>query len=208
MPEHQSSRYRDRPPVDNNIIRMLCGRPTAVAHDLICEHVKLGDRVVDATLGNGYDTIFLAGLVGPTGHVDSFDIQKEAIESAREKLREHNTCSNQVTLHHASHEKIGSLVKTPLQAVMFNLGYLPGGDKQVITRAASTLSALQAALDLLLPGGIVSIVAYIGHPGGMEEGEALRVFCRALEGSAFSVTFHESPSDNPIAPFLITINRD
>lgn len=200
MPKNDPARYGDRPPISN-----ICDRPTEMAHHLIRERVQIGDRVVDATLGNGHDSLFLADLVGPSGQVDSFDIQIEAIESSRKKL--HELYSNQVTLHHAGHEKMASLVKHPLRAVMFNLGYLPGGDKQVITHSKTTLTALAAALGLLQPDGIVSIIAYIGHPGGMEEGDALKEFCRSLDPESFFVTFHPPASNNPVAPFLITIVR-
>jgi len=200
MPKNDSSRYEDTPPTTT-----LSDRPTEVAHQLIRERVQKGDHVVDATLGNGHDTLFLAELVGPSGQVDSFDIQIAAIESSRNKLLD--LYSNQVTLHHAGHENMASLVTAPLRAVMFNLGYLPGGDKQVITHSKTTLTALGAALGLLQPDGIVSLIAYIGHPGGLEESDALKAFCQSLDPESFSVTRHRSTSNNPVAPFLITIVR-
>lgn len=178
-------------------------RPTEAAHALVRERVKAGDRVVDATVGNGHDTVFLAGLVGRSGHVDGFDIQSEALELARQKLLD-CPCDN-VTLHQAGHETMADLVEPPLQAVMFNLGYLPGGDKQVVTRAGTTTQAIRAACDLLSPTGIVSIVAYPGHPGGREEADAVLALCQALDGALFSTTVHKASSPKPSAPFLVTV---
>ncbi|MFK5923184.1 MAG: class I SAM-dependent methyltransferase [Verrucomicrobiota bacterium] len=183
----------------------LVARPTERAHQLIRQHVEAGDHVVDATLGNGHDTLFLAELVGKKGRVDGFDIQGAAIQSAQQKL--HDRDFDRVHLHHVGHEKISDQVQTPIQAVMFNLGYLPGGDKQVITQAQTTLQALRSALDLLLPNGIVTIVAYIGHAGGSEEADAILTFCQTLKSDQFTVTQHRSASDNAKAPFLITIVR-
>ena len=183
----------------------LTERPTEAAHTLLRERVKPGHHVVAATLGNGHDTIFLADLVGPLGHVDSFDIQVAAIESTQRKLQDRST--EQVSLHHAGHETMLSLIVAPVQAVMFNLGYLPGADKGVITQAKTTIEALQASVELLSPDGIITIVAYIGHPGGQDEANEVTKFCRSLEQTKFVPTIHKSPLDNPSAPFLISIVR-
>jgi len=183
----------------------LSERPTEAAHTLVRERVNPGDRVIDATIGNGYDTVFLADLVGPSGHVDGFDIQNEAIESARFKLHERH--NDNFTLHQIGHEKMADLIVAPVQSVMFNLGYLPGGDKDVTTQPTTTTEALQAAVDILSPTGIVTILIYTGHPGGREEADAVRSFCCALNDNQFTTTLHKSPSDNPAAPFLITITR-
>jgi len=183
----------------------LIDRPTEVAHALIRKHVKPGDRVVDATVGNGHDTIFLADLVGPSGQVDGFDIQSEAIESTRQKLQSQSF--KHIALHQLGHEKMTDLVQAPVQAVMFNLGYLPGGDKQIITRAGTTAAALQWASKLLSPDGIVTIVVYTGHPGGQQEAKAITVFYRSLPVSEFVITVHKPASDKLNAPFLITITR-
>ena len=183
----------------------LSERPTEVAHALVRGRVKAGDRVIDATIGNGHDTIFLAELVGPSGHVDGFDIQNAAIKSTRQKLQDHS--AEHVTLHQHGHEKMGDRVESSVQAVMFNLGYLPGGDKQITTQIRTSIAALQTATELLSTDGIVTLVVYTGHPGGQEEAEAVTNFCSTLDADKFSASLHKSPSDNPDAPFLITIVR-
>lgn len=117
----------------------------------------------------------------------------------------HGCPCDHVTLHQTSHEKMADLVEPPVQAVMFNLGYLPGGDKQVVTRAGTTTQAIRAALDLLSSTGIVTIVAYPGHPGGREEADAVLALCQSLDGTRFSTTVHKASSPEPSAPFLVTV---
>jgi len=183
----------------------LKDRPTEVAHVLLREHVKSGDRVVDATIGNGHDTIFLSDLVGPSGHVDGFDIQSKAIDSTRQRLQDPTV--EPVTLHQLGHEKMANIVESPVQAVMFNLGYLPGGDKRITTQAGTTIAALQTATELLSPDGIITIVIYTGHPAGQEEADAVTAFYQSLPLSQFAITVHKSAPDKPNAPFLIAITR-
>lgn len=144
-------------------------RVTSFAHDLVATFVKEGDHVIDATVGNGHDARFLAALVGPSGRVDGFDLQPEAIDATRRILAD----MPQVVLHCLGHEHLARIVSGPVTAVMFNLGYLPSGDKTVITRPETTLAALEASWDLLKPGGVLSVVVYPGHAGGLEESIAV-----------------------------------
>lgn len=148
-------------------------RPTEIAHIILSRMLREGDHAVDATAGNGHDTLFLAQLVGPDGMVYAFDIQAAAIESARQRLTEAGLGS-QVAWHHASHEEIERLVPTGnIAAVVFNLGYLPGADHNATTRTDSTLAALRAANQCLRPGGILSVLCYPGHPAGAGEARAI-----------------------------------
>lgn len=142
--------------------------PVPLSHLFIRHFVRRGDCVIDATCGNGYDTLLLAGLVGSCGTVWSFDIQKEAILATIEKL---DTCglSDRVRLILGGHETLAEQVNSPVSAAVFNLGYLPGGERSIITRPETTLSALGQALQLLVPGGIMAITVYPGHPGGENE---------------------------------------
>jgi len=114
-----------------------------LVHLLLKQLVKPGDRVVDATCGNGKDTLFLAELVGEDGQVVAFDIQKSAIKRSAARLKEAGLDSR-VTLLFAGHEEMARLVAAPLSAVVFNLGWLPGGDRELKTCAGSTLPALKA----------------------------------------------------------------
>ncbi|MDB4500655.1 methyltransferase domain-containing protein [Akkermansiaceae bacterium] len=145
-------------------------RVTHLAHDLIDAILHPGDIAVDATAGNGHDTLFLAGLVGDKGHVHAFDIQEAALTSTRQRLAS-EACQTPVSYHLCSHALLAKKV-TSASAITFNLGYLPGTDQKTITEAGSTLQALAASLEILTPGGILTCICYPGHPGGLEEAEA------------------------------------
>ncbi len=150
-------------------------RVTEIAQDAVRARLREGDVAVDATAGNGGDTVFLAEVVGATGRVFAFDIQAAAIASAGEKVGAAGL-ADRVAFVHASHSEISNHVAPGAGAIMFNLGYLPGGDRSVVTRIDTTLAALRASLPLLRPGGILSVVAYPGHPEGAAERDAVAAF--------------------------------
>jgi len=139
-----------------------------LTHLMIRSFVGEGDIAVDATCGNGHDTLALAGRIGSTGHVWGFDIQDLAIAETGRRLSEAGF-TERVTLLQAGHEEMELHVKDPVKAVLFNLGYLPGSDRSIITRPETTGAALAQSLKLLAPGGIVIITVYPGHVGGGEE---------------------------------------
>jgi predicted methyltransferase len=151
---------------------------TTRAHRAVAEVVRPGDTVIDATAGNGHDTCFLAGLVGPTGKVYAFDVQPEAIEATRQRLEAAGLAA-QARLLDSGHERMDAALpmalKGRISAIMFNLGYLPGGDKTIVTRPSSTTRALELATEWLKPGGILTVMAYPGHDGGAKELEAVRL---------------------------------
>lgn len=144
----------------------------------ILEHLSEGEVAVDFTMGNGNDTLFLSKTVGETGRVYAFDIQEEALKSTKARLESEGAPEN-YTLICASHDRVKEFVKEPIKAGMFNLGYLPGsGKKAVTTMRRTTMPAVEAALDLLLPDGVLIIAIYPGHEEGELEGEMLReYFC-------------------------------
>jgi|TARA_B100001094_G_scaffold194330_1_gene188197 predicted methyltransferase len=141
------------------------------AHELLAEALSEGDLAIDATAGNGHDVAFLAEQVGRSGMVYAFDLQKDAIEATAELLTE--KALENVELHQCGHERMNERLPSESMgkfgAVTFNLGYLPGGDKSVITQTKTTRMALRLSLDLLSPGGLLVVVAYRGHSGGSEE---------------------------------------
>lgn len=175
---------------------------TAEAQKAIAAAIRPGDLVVDATLGNGHDCCFLAHLVGPSGLVLGFDIQKEAIDASRQRL-ETAGLMGQVCLIQDSHANLASHLPQgkPLAGAMFNLGYLPGSDKGCITRPESTLAGLGACLAHLKPGGCISLLAYLGHAGGAEEYEALRAFLATLDRAIWR--WEETPASSDRAPRLV-----
>ena len=159
---------------------------TSKAQDLIKEVVLPGDMVIDATLGNGHDTLFLAHLVGPQGAVYGFDIQQTALTKTLEQLR-NNGLETRVRLFNQGHECMEETLEPDLKggirAIMFNLGYLPGGDKQLTTMQATTRKALESCKSLLAPGGRITIIAYTGHPGGAEEANEVAQWTTSLDAS-------------------------
>ena len=157
-----------------------------LARDALQRAVAAGDTVVDATMGNGHDTLFLAEQVGPEGRVYAFDIQESAVASTR-KLLEENHVSGRVTLLCRSHADLSECVPCPVAAVVFNLGWLPGGDHGITTLWESTRAAVTAALDLLRPGGILTVCAYPGHPEGDRERNMLVSFFSVLSNKHYNV---------------------
>ena len=181
-------------------------RATELAHVLMRQSVEPGDLVVDATMGNGHDTLLLAELVGPRGRVLGFDVQEAAIAETAKRVKG----LAQVTLVHAGHETLGEYLAAHgnqlLSAVMFNLGYLPGAPKDVITREQTTLAALEQALAHLEINGLVTLVLYPGHAGGDEETAAVRSYAQNLAG-AYSVNQFARTNSSEPAPELIAIER-
>lgn len=134
--------------------------------------------LVDATAGNGHDTLFLARLARTIrGEVLAFDIQQEALDATQGLLTAESLAARLVC---ASHARLLEYVSGNVAAVMFNLGFWPGSDKTVVTRAEHTLAALRVAADVLLAHGVISVHAYTGHPGGLEEAESVRAWARSL----------------------------
>ena len=180
------------------------------AHRVIAEVLRPGDIAIDATAGNGHDTLFLANCVGGVGKVYGFDIQQQALDSVWQRL-DAAGASGQVSLYHAGHEVMAMLlpesVAARVKAVMFNLGYLPGGDKQRTTATSTTLAALQASLSLLAPGGVISLLAYTGHPGGREEAERVKAWATRLPQDLFTVVIELPPAQRDNAPEWVVIRR-
>ncbi len=180
-------------------------------HSLVTESHKtlrpyLTDACIslDATMGNGHDTLFLARH---SAKVYAFDIQASAVHSTRERLQK-TEYINRCTLFHAGHETITSrLPETEkLDAIMFNLGYLPYADKTIITQISSTLTALNAALHHLSENGIISIIAYPGHQGGETEMQAIINWYQSLDSQRYAITLIHSQQETPQSPRLFIIN--
>ncbi len=148
--------------------------------NFILQHLREGDVAADFTMGNGYDTLFLSKTVGEKGRVFAFDIQQTALESTKKRLTENGAPEN-YTLICDSHHKAKEYIDCKIKAGMFNLGYLPGGDKSVTTKRETTLEAVQAAIDLLAPDGILLIAVYPGHEEGEIEGELINEMLSKLD---------------------------
>lgn len=152
---------------------------------MVPEFLLPGDTAVDATVGNGRDTEALCRIVGPSGKVYGFDIQTEALERARSLLEE-AVPETPCILIHESHSALKNHIAHPVDLVLFNLGYLPGGDKRVTTKADTTLEAMTAALELLKTGGKLAAVLYPGHEAGAEEATAVIEWSSTLNQKKFT----------------------
>ena len=177
-----------------------------LAADCLRQVVRAGDHVIDATMGNGHDTLMLAQLVGETGHVTGFDVQEAAVESSRRLLTEQGMI-DRCTLHVLGHEHMAERVEGSVRAVVFNLGWLPGGDKSVTTHWETTEKAVSAALSLIEKGGVVTICAYPGHAAGDEERHALMEYLSALRPQEYNVLHHRFLNAGPGAPECFIIQR-
>ena len=177
-----------------------------LAREALERAVKSGDVLVDATMGNGPDTLFLAEQTGAGGHVYAFDIQEDAVASTRKLLEEHGM-SDRVTLLCRSHAEIEETVPGPIDAAVFNLGWLPGGDHGITTRCESTKKAVQGALKLLRRGGIVTVCAYPGHPEGARERDMLAAFFAALPNREYNVLRQTFPNAGEGAPECFVIQK-
>jgi len=170
-------------------------------------HLAPGDTAIDATCGNGRDTLFLAQL--PLLALFSLDIQLEAIEKTRNLLTEQlNEMELQrVCLCQMSHADLRSVpcAERP-RLIVYNLGYLPGGDKSITTKTESTLASIESALSILGDSGAVSITCYPGHDEGKKEEEALLDFVSALPSNAWEVRHHRW-LNRPSSPNLLWIAR-
>lgn len=173
------------PPLPPRLASSNGGLPSAVrwAHLLLEDRLRPGDAVIDATAGNGHDTLFLARLVGTEGRVWAFDVQEAAVIETRRRLTEAGI--ENTTVIHAGHETMREHVPTGLNAIVFNLGYLPGSDKSIITLTETTLSAITTALDLLAPRGLLTIAVYPGHDGGNDEQRAIGEWAASLPPREF-----------------------
>lgn len=180
------------------------------AHAALSEILVEGDIAIDATVGNGHDTLFLAQQVGALGKVYGFDIQEAALDTAYKRLKD-EALEGCVSLNHAGHEAMMIVVPDSVQgkikAVMFNLGYLPGGDKARTTVISTTLAALEQARTLLAPGGAISVLAYTGHPGGREEAEGVKGWAAGLSSGYYDVAVTVPPGNRGNAPEWIWIQR-
>ena len=193
--------------MENETERYTLRNARHLAADYMMRTIKEGDTVVDATMGNGKDTLFLCDLVGESGHVYAFDVQAEAVERTRERVEEAGYTAR-TTLLLAGHETMKEHVPASVQAIMFNLGWLPGAQHVVTTQTETTLKAVSAALDLIAPGGIVTVCVYPGHEEGTRELEALKEYVSSLSVRTYNALYHSFVNASSQTPRLFLIQRN
>ena len=176
------------------------------SHDLIFKVVGKGDHVIDATAGNGNDTIFLAKQVGALGKVFSFDIQEAALHRTRERLLESNLL-DRVRLINDGHQNMDLYVKENIRAVMFNLGYLPGGDHSIGTTAHTTIEAIKKSMELIAVHGVIALVIYYGGDSGFDEKENVLNFIRTIDCKKFTVMQTEFVNQINCPPIFVSIEK-
>ena len=172
--------------------------PLKIAHALWKEHLKGCNKptLVDATCGNGHDALFLTSL---EGKLHCIDIQEKALLSTKNRLSKHTS----IQYHLKSHEDL-SFIEGEIDLIVYNLGYLPGGDKEIITLSTTTVSSLSSAITKLSPTGMISIMMYTGHEGGLKERNDILNFIKNLPPS-YS-TSHITNPNKPTCPEILLIS--
>ena len=176
------------------------------AHRLLAQATPEGGIAVDATAGNGHDTLFLAQCVGSGGRVYAFDIQPQALAATQGRLQAAGE-ERQVRLISASHADLAHYVNEPVHSIVFNCGYLPGGNKALTTETGSTLSALAQAVHILRPGGLLAVVLYPGHEAGALEAQAVSEWAAALPQQQFTVLHYGFTNRRNRPPYLLAIEK-
>jgi len=176
------------------------------SHEIVEKIVKEGDTVVDATAGNGNDTVFLAKLAGETGKIYAFDIQEKALSKTKQKL-ENEGLAHRVELIRDGHENMGKHISESVSVVMFNLGYLPGGDHNICTTFQTTRSAIEEAMRLLKKNGLIVMVVYYGGDSGFEEKNSLMDYITTIDHKRYSVLKSEFVNQPNCPPLLVLIEK-
>ena len=176
-------------------------RPLEMAHDFLAQVITQEDIVVDATMGNGHDTLFLAKLAK---QVYAFDIQEQALEKTSQRLQEAGLTNAELILQ--GHETVDQFVRK-VKAAIFNLGYLPSADKSIITQPQTTIEALDKLCHMLVKGGRIAIMIYYGHEGGDIERDAVMDFVSQLPQQEYTATIYRTLNQINNPPFLVMIEK-
>ena len=176
-------------------------RPLEMAHDFLAQVITQEDIVVDATMGNGHDTLFLAKIAK---QVYSFDIQKQALEKTSQRLLEAGLTNVELILQ--GHETVDQFVREA-KAGIFNLGYLPSADKSIITQPQTTIEALEKLCHLLVKGGRIAIMIYYGHEGGDIERDAVMDYVSQIPQQEYTATIYRTLNQINNPPFLVMIEK-
>lgn len=185
---------------------MKVQRVLPFAKSLITSHIKENSVVIDATCGNGHDTLFLAKAV-PNGHVYACDIQQQAIKNTRDKIKDFSNVTLLQTGHEAVTDNIATTHLQQIDAALFNLGYLPKGDKSIVTTAENTIQAIEKIFKLLRTDGIIVLAVYPGHPEGFEESETLMEYFTNFDQQKAHILKYEFINQQNNPPYIIGIEK-
>lgn len=187
----------------NNLLRI-----TELVLTFLETVIQSGDTVIDATAGNGNDTLMLTKMVGKTGRVLAFDIQEKAIEKTGQLLQEAGLLEGVRLIRddHACFDKYLQQEKIEsIKAMTVNLGYLPGDSHKVVTKVATSLELLNKSLLFLEAGGMITVCLYPGHPEGQKEALAVLEWAKKLEGPFISHHFQTLNRKQP--PELLIVQK-
>lgn len=167
----------------------LLKRNTELVKEVMRRVIKENDLCIDATLGDGNDSLYMYNL---NAKVMSFDIQDEAITSSRNLFLENNIKlddNKRIKFILDSHSNIDKYLNEndKIKFATFNLGYLPSGDKSIITKYDSTISAIDKILNYLDKDGVISIICYYEHDGGLEEKTHVDDYLKKLDNKKYEV---------------------
>ncbi len=176
-----------------------------LAHKFVSEHVHPGDFCIDATAGKGRDTVFLCDLVKETGKVLAFDIQPDAVTLTQALVSQHgyNQIASVILDSHSNMEQYAA--PETVDCIMFNFGWLPGGNHAIFTHPDTSIPAIEAGLRLLKPGGVMSLCIYYGGESGYEERDALLAYLATIDNQKYTVivnTFLNRSGDPPIPVYI------
>ncbi len=177
-------------------------------HEMIRSQAKKGGLYIDATMGNGNDTLMLCEMAGDAGEVFAFDIQQQALVATKNLLEKHQVTSN-FHLLLDGHENMDKYIKElSADVICFNFGYLPGGDHSIATKADTSLVAIQRGLELLKLGGMMSLCVYSGGDTGFEEKDCILNYLKKLPAREYTVIVNQyfNRENNPPMPIFIFKN--
>ena len=177
----------------------------SLSHKLMGKVLQTGHVVVDATCGNGNDTIFLARAVSQNGHVWAFDIQENALFNARKKVDDLGLSN--VTFIHDGHQRIAHYISEELDGLVFNLGYLPSSDKKIITKPTTTKQAIKAAMTRLADNGFICIASYVAHQGGRQEYRSLVRFFKKKIWKNYCIEIYDCEHKKNDAPKVLFVQK-
>ena len=178
-----------------------------LSHRLMREKIRPGDFCIDGTAGRGRDTAFLCELVGENGKVLAFDIQKEAVDSTKALLAEKGFSNAEVFLD--SHENLENYAAPgEVDGIMFNFGWLPGGDHSVFSHGNTSIKAIRAGLSLLKKGGVMTLCIYYGKETGTEEKNSLLDFLHTIDPKTFTVILSDFVNRTGEPPLFAAILKE
>ncbi|MBQ9859407.1 MAG: class I SAM-dependent methyltransferase [Clostridia bacterium] len=177
-----------------------------LTHQFMAAHVEEGAFCIDATAGRGRDTAFLCRLVGERGRVLALDIQPEAVAST-DALLQQEGLRDRAEVVLACHSRLGEYAApATVDGIMFNFGWLPGGDHTAFSQPETSIAALDCALTRLRVGGVMTLCIYYGRDNGTAERDAILAWLSTVDNRRYTVIradFTNRTGDVPIPVFII-----